>query len=343
MRPPPDKLIVPQDSETFLVYPDQAGQRLDQFLKFRLKWRSRAKVQQLIAEREVTVAGLRVDRSYRVKDGDQVRLPLPPPPEAAFRIAEIPLEILFEDDQLVVLNKQPNIVVHPAGGHRYDTLINALHLRYRNLGDHTQDIVPKLAHRIDRETSGVLVVVKTGRHQRGSPLVFEKSDVRKEYLTIAEGVIEQDSGDINVPLARQFAEGLDRGMMIDRADGLICRTGFEVLERFEKFTFVRCRLYTGRMHQIRAHLKAIGHPVACDKNYGLRSELRLSEIRPLRPGEEDAVLLDRQALHAWRITFDHPTTRQPITIEAPLPADMQRTLEALRGMPPVCPLVPPSL
>ena len=257
----PDRLITPQAAEEHFVYPDQAGLRLDQFLKVKLRWRSRTKVQELIELREVTSSGTRLDCSYRVKSGEMVRVPLPPAPaDACERMAEIPLEILYEDDQLLVLNKQPNIVVHPAGKHHYDTLINALHLRYRNLEDHRKDVVPKLAHRIDKDTSGVLVVCKTGRNDRSVPLIFEQSDITKEYLAIAEGVIEQEEGLIDLRLGREEHENANLAQMMVREDGQEARTGFKVVERFAAFTLVRCRLYTGRMHQIRVHLQALGHP-----------------------------------------------------------------------------------
>ncbi len=330
-RKTPDKLIVPQEAEIFHVYPDQARMRLDQFLKMRLHWRSRTKVQELIAEREVTAGGVRLDCSYRVKLGEEIRLPLPPPPEAAYRIAEIPLEILYEDDLLIILNKPPDLVVHPAGRHRYDTLINALHLRYRDLHDPEKDIIPRLAHRIDRETSGVLIAYKMRRRDRASPLVFERTQVVKEYLAIAEGALEQDCGLIDLPIGRQPDAPRDQAQVTVHPGGQASRTGYQVLERFRGFTFLRCRLFTGRMHQIRVHLQAIGHPVVCDKRYGLRAELRRSDLGPMPPGDDDRLLLSRQALHAHRIRFNHPLSGKPVTIEAPLPPDMQRLLEALRA------------
>jgi 23S rRNA pseudouridine1911/1915/1917 synthase len=331
LRKTPDKLIVPQETERFRVESDEAGKRLDQFLKKRLKWRSREKIQQLIEQRAITSSGVRLDRAYKVKAGEEIVLPLPPPPEDAARIDEIPLEILYEDDLLVVLNKAPNIVVHPAGRHKYDTLINALHLRYRDLDDAKRDIIPRLAHRIDRETSGVLVGYKMRRHDRRAPLVFEHQDVRKEYLAIAEGVIADDEGMVDLPLAREPHENPNLALMVVTPGGPQARTGYRVVERFGEFTLVRCRLFTGRMHQIRAHLKALGHPIVCDKFYGVRRALQLSDVRPLRAKEEDRLLLDRQALHAQRIEFDHPLTGERMTIEAPLPADMAATLDALRG------------
>jgi 23S rRNA pseudouridine1911/1915/1917 synthase len=328
----PDKLIEVQEAELLEVYPDQAGLRLDQFLKLKLRWRSRTKVQELIEERAVTVNGQRLDRSYRVKLGEIVRLPVPPPPpEQVVRMGEIQLDILHEDDQLIILNKPPDLVVHPAGKHKYDTLINALHLRYRDREDPAKDVIPKLAHRIDRETSGVLIALKTRRTDRRVPMVFEHAEVRKEYLTIAEGVLREDSGVIDLPIGREEgAEDFKSGRVV-REDGQSARTGFEVVERFKGFTLVRCRLFTGRMHQIRVHLKAVGHPVLCDKLYGLRAEFRLSEARAPGAGEADAVLISRQALHAHRLTFEHPATGKPMTVEAPLPEDMRRTVEALRG------------
>ncbi len=327
----PDKLIQVQEAELLEVYPDQAGLRLDQFLKLKLRWRSRTKVQELIAERDVTVNGLRVDRSYRVKLGETVRLPVPPPPpEQVIRMGEIALDILHEDDQLIILNKPPDLVVHPAGKHKYDTLINALHLRYRSPDDPARDVIPKLAHRIDRETSGVLIACKTRRADRSVPLIFERSEVRKEYLAIAEGVFEENSGIIDLPIGRE--EGVDPNLArrAVRPDGQSARTGYEVVERFRAFTLVRCRLFTGRMHQIRIHLQALGHPIVCDKLYGLRTELALSQARPLAPDETDRTLLARHALHAHRLTFAHPATGAPMTVEAPLPEDMRQTLEALR-------------
>ena len=330
-RQPPDNLIVPQEEVTYVVDPAQAGVRLDRFLAQKLKWRSRTKVQQLLVDREITSNGTRVGRAYKVKPGDTIRIPLPPPPEEAHRIADIPLEIIYEDEVLVVLNKQPKIIVHPVGPHRYNTLINALHLRYRNLEDETKDIIPKLAHRIDRETSGVLIALKTGRHDRGVPLVYEHEEITKEYLAIAEGVVQDDEGLIDLPIGPEDGENPSWAQRVVMENGRHARTAYAVRERFEGFTLLHLRIFTGRQHQIRVHLKAIGHPVLCDRRYGLRSEFRLSDVRPLEEKDEDILLLDRQALHSYRITFPHPTTRKEVTVEAPLPEDMNRTLEALRN------------
>lgn len=306
--------------------------RLDQFLKVKIRYRSRSRIQRLIEERSVTVAGNPVDRAYRVKAFDAVRVPLPPPPDDAFRIDTIPLNIIHEDDLLIVLNKQPNIVVHPSGRHLYDTLINALHLRYRDLDDPDRDIIPKLAHRVDRETSGVLVAVKTRRHQRGSPLVFENTEVVKEYLALAEGRPERDEFDVREPLCKEPGKDPNAAVMIVHPDGQPAHTRFRVSERFDRFSLLRCRLFTGRQHQIRVHLQHVGHPVVCDALYGVRRELRQSDVGRPAATENDAILLSRQALHSCRLSFPHPGTGNIVTFEAPLPDDMAHTLEVLRAV-----------
>ncbi len=160
--------------------------------------------------------------------------------------------------------------------------------------------------------------------------MFERLEVRKEYLALAEGVIGEAEGVIDLPLTRAAEVNPHVAPMVVAPGGPEARTGFRVVERFDGFTLVRCRLFTGRMHQIRAHLKAVGHPIVCDKVYGARQELWTHDVRALRPGEKDALLLDRQALHAERIEFEHPRSGELLKIEAPLPEDIQRTLAELR-------------
>jgi len=331
LRAAPDDFIIAPEMVTFKVDPSDAGMRLDNFLTREIAWRSRTQVQKMIGERGITVNGQQLGRAYRMKAGDKVDVPLPPPPEAAGKIHEIPLNIIHEDEQLIILNKQPNIIVHPVGANRFNTLLNALHLKYRNLEDIKLDVVPKLAHRIDRETSGILVAMKCGRHERGVPVIFEHLDIRKEYLAIAEGVAEHDEGEINLPIGCKPGQPASYGDRIIRDDGQDALTTYKVLERFEKFTLLHLRIHTGRQHQIRVHLQTIGHPIACDTRYGIRSKLWLSELRPLREGEDDALLIDRQALHSYKIEFPHPTTNELVEYTASLPPDMERTLEVLRG------------
>lgn len=324
-KQPPDHLIAHQEKVRLPVSSQGAGQRLDLFLADRLPWRSRSAVRRMLGERGVLVSGHARKPSYRLKEGEEVVVPCPPPEEDPGRIADIQLDTIHEDDALIVLNKQPNIVVHPVGRYRYHTLINALHLKYRRPGDPRRDIQPKLGHRLDRETSGVLVVCKTDEARQSVSWQFEAGEVDKRYVALAEGCLEEDAGLIDAPLgpAVDSDHGMKRAV---RPDGDSARTEFEVAERLPGMTVARLRLLTGRSHQIRVHLRHIGHPVVCDKFYGRRESLLLSEARPLRPGEADRVLLDRQALHSSEITITHPATKEPIVFRAPLAEDMAETI-----------------
>ena len=320
-KEPPDHLIAHQSEVRLPVRADFDGMRLDMFLKTRLSWRSRESVHRLLRQRDVRVDGAKRKASYRVRTGEVVVVPCPDPDEDPDGMKDIELDILYEDDELVVLNKQPNVVVHPVGKYRYSTLINALHFRYRCPDDPARDIQPKLGHRLDKETSGVLVVCKTDDSRRFVAMEFETGRVVKEYLAITEGEIESEGGLIDAPLgpAPDRIHGLKMGV---RPDGLEARTRYETLDRVRGVSLVKVRLLTGRSHQIRVHLLHMGHAILCDKYYSFRHVYRLSDARPLAEGEADRTLLDRQALHAWRTVITHPRTREPLELVAPLPGDM---------------------
>jgi len=325
-------LVRPEPVRRFSVRADFAGTRLDVFLARRLKWRSRTNVQRLLAEREVRVNGLRRKASYRLHEGDVVEIPLPPPPPEAFHIHEIPLNILYEDDHLVVLNKQPGIVVHPTGRKRYNTLINALHLRYRRPDDPEHDIVPRLAHRLDKDTSGVLVVCKTSVAHRDLYFQFERGQVEKEYLAIVEGEPQSDRVHIDLPLGRDLTSEIRLKQAVRLADGEEAMTEVVVSARFGKFSLVVANPHTGKQHQIRVHLAAIGHPIVGDRLYGSIKEVRRSDLAvTVASAGGDEVLISRQALHAQRLRLQHPATGQMVEFFAPLPSDMARLLEVLRA------------
>lgn len=325
----PDHLIEHQEVVRFPVRADTASMRLDRFLQMRLPWRSRESVHRLLAERDVRVSGAQRKAAYRLRAGEVVAVPNSPPTEDPAAMHSVELDILHEDDDLVVLNKQPNVVVHPAGRHRYGTLINALHLRYRRPDDPERDIQPKLGHRLDRETSGVLVVCKTDRARRSVQAQFEGGLVGKEYLCIVEGCPGSDHGRVDAPIGRS-TDGVVSMQQAIRPDGLTAATRYEVVERLGRFALARALPETGRQHQIRVHMLHLGHPVLCDELYTGRHTFALSEVRPLGPGEEDRVLLERQALHSHRITLNHPATGEPLTLRAPMPEDMQAVVAALR-------------
>ena len=328
-RETPLHLVEPESQVILTVGRDCEDMRLDAFLAKHLPWRSRTNVRDMLGEREVLVAGERRKPAYRMKVGERVEIPLPPPPEEALTINEIPLHILFEDEDLVVLNKSPGILVHPVGRVRFRSVINALHLRYRNPEHPEQDVIPRLGHRLDKETSGVLVVCKNAAARRYIYFQFEKGEVEKEYLAIVEGEMKQNTGDIDLPigLALDSPIRIKRGVRHD--GGAAAQSQYEVLERAAGFTLVAVRPRTGRQHQIRVHLEAIGHPIVCDKMYGVREKLMLSDLRTLGEGEEDICLLERQALHAHRMGIRHPTLQEPITLCAPVPEDVLRTWQAI--------------
>ena len=319
----PRDLSVPDEELVLVVREDEDGLRLDRFLARRLPWRSRTSLRQLLDEGRVEAGPRAVRPGARLRTGDRLVVDLPPP-DTPVTSAEIPLEILYEDEVLVALNKQPGVVVHPVGKHRYDTLINALHHRYRRLDDPEHDVVPKLAHRIDQFTSGVLLVAKRDDVRMELGRQFEKREVHKRYLAITVGAPPSDSGVMSQPLGPD-AQSTNRTRQAARPDGLPSRTTFEVQERFPGHALVRCEPFTGRTHQIRVHLAASGWPILCDHLYG--------DPGPFRdPGNPGEVILDRFALHAAHLSFTHPLSRETQMLSAPLPDDMTRTLEVLRAM-----------
>ncbi len=244
--------------------------------------------------------------------------------------------MLLEDDAIVVVNKPPGMVVHPAKGHWSGTLAAALVHRFGELSGVGGPARPGIVHRLDRDTSGVIVVAKTDAAHEALGRQFHNRGVMKEYLAIVAGRPDRDADRVTVPIGPHPSQ---REKMMLRTDGRASRpaeTFFEVVERFAGFALVRAHPKTGRTHQIRLHLAHVDLPVLCDRLYGGRArfaagELRAVTRRPLAAGlADDTVLLDRQALHAHRLSFAHPTTGAAVTVEAPLPDDMERLLLVLR-------------
>ena len=249
---------------------------------------------------------------------------------------DIPIEVVYEDDALTVVNKPAGMVTHPARGNWRGTLVNALQFHYDTLSTLAGENRPGIVHRLDRDTTGLLVVVKNDVAHRKLGLQFELRQVHKEYLALVHGVPQRDSDYIEQPIG--FHPTVREKMAIrDPQDGgKDAVTFYQVVERFRGFALVRCKPQTGRTHQIRIHLTHIGHPILADKLYSGRDRITLADvagpdrIRALSPDEAGTVLIDRQALHAHRLRFRHPLTEQELDLTAPLPADMERTLAALR-------------
>ncbi|MBI3269632.1 MAG: RluA family pseudouridine synthase [Planctomycetes bacterium] len=305
--------------------------RLDVYLTKRLQLYSRTMVQKLIKDELVTVNGRKSKPAYELCVHDKIVVRVPRLVEAQTIPEDIPLDIVYEDDHIVVVNKPPHFVVHPAAGHWEGTLVNAL-LHHCGVLPQTDDIYrPGIVHRLDKNTSGIIVAAKTqGAHFRVTSQ-FEARTVKKEYIAIVEGEPRFDSDLVDGPIGHNPHDR--ERMMIGGLNPREAQTVYHAVERFRGFTLVRAEPKTGRTHQIRVHLAHVGHPVVADSLYGRREslydwELRFSQKPADHPPEEP--LIARHALHARWIAFAHPETGEPVEFAAPLPEDMTRLLEALR-------------
>lgn len=316
---------VPQE---IVVEERSAGRRLDAYLAARFPRYSRVLIRKIINAAGVKVDGRRSKASLLLKAGQRISVALPQLPQDRPHPENIPLDILYEDEQLVVINKRPGMVVHPAKGHWSGTLASALEFHFEQLSRVGGATRPGIVHRLDRDTSGVMVVAKTDRAHGWLASQFERRTVKKEYFAIVVGGLERDRDIIDQPIG--FHPYQREKMAISRGEtsGRQAQSFYEVLERFRGFSTVRIVPRTGRTHQIRVHLAAVGCPVLCDRQYGGRKQLALGEINDLPECSE--VLLDRQALHAWRLAFDHPASGERVEFEAPLAEDLTRVVDRLR-------------
>ncbi len=315
-RPAPD-LSQNRTEETLRVNAAEDGLRLDVFLKQRLPWRSREHLKSRVREGHVTVNGEAARVAQTVRERDVVRVVLERT-GVAFDPGSIPLDVLYEDDVLVAIDKPAGFVVHPVGVHQMDTIINALHRRYRCPEDPARDVVPKLAHRLDQYTSGLLLVAKRDDVRGELGRQFEEREVKKEYLAIVRGRPDPARGEIDAPIGTPVEPGKKLPMVV-REDGEPSLTLYETERELGEYTLVRCRPATGRTHQIRLHLAYIGHPLPADRLYG--------DGQPLVVDGE--VLLDRYPLHSASLTFRHPVRGEMMTLTAPLAADLARAVDRL--------------
>jgi 23S rRNA pseudouridine1911/1915/1917 synthase len=300
----------------YLAQQADTGQRLDVFLA-RASGLSRARIQRLIADGHVLLDGHPAKPSAPLVPGQRLHLVVPPPEPLTLRPEAIPLEILYEDDDLLVLNKPAGLVVHPGAGRTTGTLVHALLAHCDRLPGIGGVERPGIVHRLDRDTSGVMVVAKTEAAHQALSGQFKGRIVRKYYLALAHGRIGPESGRIDAPIGRR-AEDRKR-MGVRREGGREARTGYRVLRRLPEATLVELALETGRTHQIRVHLAHIGHPVVGDRVYGGRRERR---------AQTDETAAERQLLHAWRLAFRHPASGAWVEFEAPPPPDF---LQAIGG------------
>ena len=293
--------------------------RLDTWLSTKVTWRSRSDLQKRIERGDVTVNGQRSRKGQRVHPADLVVIQVDGPARTPTDMAAVPLHILFEDEWIIALNKVSGTVVHPVGQHVNDTIVSALHVRHHQQ-ERPGQVPPMIVHRLDRDTSGVLVLAKDEQVRKQLGMDFETRRMRKMYLAVADGVVEHDQWIIDEPIGPD-PSGRHKAAMACVPDGKPSLTEVEVLEKHPRHSIVRCRPHTGRQHQIRVHLSHVGHPILCDQLYGTRGPLRAGDLDDRHPAP-DIELLDRQALHAEALDFQHPITQRLIRLRAPLPEDM---------------------
>ena len=307
------------------------GVRLDQYLTQQFADFSRSTVQRVIDGGGVLVNGRPAKSSYKVRHGDRILIQPPRPERPGPAAEDIPLQILYEDDHLAVINKPADMVVHPAKGNWSGTLVNALRHHFPQLSGLNGDYRAGIVHRLDRDTSGVILVAKEEQTHRDLALLFEQRKVFKEYLALTAGILDRDSDYIESKIGHHKHDRIKMAIADEEdEEAKEACTYYEVIERFRGFTFVRCQPRTGRTHQIRVHLASIGCPILADKVYSGRDKIRLSDLSPEVDEAADKVLLSRQALHAHRLRLRHPRKGTLLEAEAPLPDEFQHTIEALR-------------
>ncbi len=311
---------------TVTVPAEDEGARLDAFLAARFPDHSRVNIRKAITAGSVAVDGCHAKPSYRIHAGQVIRFQLPDLPVTGPQPENIPLSVLYEDEDLVAIDKPPGMVVHPAKGHWSGTLTSALAYHFEQLSSAGGATRPGIVHRLDRDTSGVLVVAKNDRTHLALAAQFEARTARKEYLAIVVGVPDRDRDIIDQPIGIHPYQREKMAIRPGHDSSREATTFFEVLERFDGYAFVRLKPKTGRTHQLRVHLAHIGFPVLCDRLYGGRSEITAQELG----GNSTEIVLSRQALHAHCLTLEHPITKTDISFSAPLHADMEQALRLLR-------------
>lgn len=306
-----------------IVRPDLDGLRIDRALGELFPGHSRSFLARLIDQRHVRLDTEVVAKaSHRVAAGQTITLALPPPAPSGIASQEIPIHILHEDADVVVIDKPPGLVVHPAAGHADGTLVNALLFHIRDLSGVGGELRPGIVHRLDKDTSGVILIAKGDEAHRFLTEAWHTERVRKEYLALVYGTPAHATGTIDAPIAR---DPRDRKRMAVIPGGRKAVTDYEVVQRLRHASLLRLRLHTGRTHQIRVHLKHLGHPIVGDPIY---SGPQWRGI-PDKKVQKALASLERQALHAWRITFPHPRTGEPMTFEAKMPEHLASVLRAL--------------
>jgi 23S rRNA pseudouridine1911/1915/1917 synthase len=315
----------------FVVPESATGQRIDLFLTGACDGFSRSQIRKAVQEDQAEVDGRRVRPSFRIKAGQAIRFQLPDEFSDEVIPENIPLDLLYEDDGFVVVNKPAGMVVHPARGNWKGTLTSALAYRFQSLSDVGGPTRPGIVHRLDRDTSGVIVVAKTNAVHMALAQQWHDREVEKEYVAIVVGRIDRDRDLIDASIGRHPYQRDKMAIRENHATTKPASTFYEVIERLGRFTVVRARPKTGRTHQIRVHLAHVGTPVLCDRLYAGHAVATESWLQGRGAIDGSPEVLNRQALHARRLTIRHPQSGQEMTFEAPIPVDIGRTIDFIRG------------
>jgi 23S rRNA pseudouridine1911/1915/1917 synthase len=315
--------------KSLLVTPDQAGKRLDQFLAAQLPAISRARVQELIAQKQILVNGAPAKPALRLRGCEQIEIldELSRPPLRAIP-ENIPLDIVYEDADLAVINKPAGMMVHAGAGasdseRNRGTLVNALLFHFKMLSGVGGEMRPGIVHRLDKETSGLMVVAKNDLAHRKLATEFSRRRVKKTYIALVHGWLKNDRGTVSTPISRDLIRRTR--MTTRRSGGREAVTHYEVRHRtdspFGKFTLLKLKIETGRTHQIRVHMASLGHPVVGDTRYGAPASMIAKSGNPLS--------LPRNFLHAAELQFHHPRTDEPLSFSRPLPQELEWFLQSL--------------
>ena len=309
----------------------QSALRVDKFLMNMIENTTRNKIQQAAENGSILVNDVAVKSNYKVKAGDVVRLVLAHPTyEQLLTPENIPLDIVYEDDQLLVINKPAGMVVHPGHGNYSGTLVNALAYHFKNLPMNSSER-PGLVHRIDKDTTGLLVVAKTEHAMAYLTKQFAEKTSEREYVALVWGNIEEDEGTVEGNIGRHDTNRMRMAVHESDEKGKHAVTHYKVLERFGYVTLVSCQLETGRTHQIRVHMKHIGHTLFNDERYGGDSILKGTTFTKYKQFVDNCFkVLPRQALHAKTLGFEHPITKEFLRFDTPIPQDLQECIEKWR-------------
>ena len=297
-----------------LIVDQENKERIDKYIAKCLPDLSRVMVQKLIEEKQILVNEKSVKTSYTVQKGDKITITIPEAKETTLKQQDIPLDIVYEDDDILVVNKAKGMVVHPAAGNPEGTLVNAVMAHCKgNLSGIGGELRPGIVHRLDKDTSGLLIVAKNDKAHIQMSKQIQDREVKKIYIALVRGIISENEATINMPIGRSMQ---DRKKMAVTKKGKEAITHFQVLERFDKYTLLKVKIDTGRTHQIRVHMAEIGHPVVGDMLYS---------------NGKNEFGVEGQMLHATSLDFKHPVTQKPLHLEAPLPEYFEEVLKQLKN------------